>query len=169
MAFKTADGKHKSSKFRASRYDREHAEEKEPKGESEAAEEKENAGGPRSQMNRMEAKKPGNPEEHPMGEEEAEEAINPGIHEEIKGVMAQHGPAHTIHMTHDHEGMRSHVHSVHADGHEHHAHHEGEEHVKMAHEHAGHAAGAPMGEQGETQQSLEVDHAPNEESYAEPL
>jgi hypothetical protein len=149
MAFKTKDGQRKSSKFRANRADREHGkEDKEPKPKSELGD-----GGPRSMANKMEAKSEGNPEQHAHeeegggeegaygAEERAEESLHPGIHEEIKGVVAQHGPAHTIHIQHDPERMTSHVHSIHADGHEHHADHQGHDHIKMAHEHASHAGG----------------------------
>ena len=157
MAFKTSDGKHKSSKFRASRYDREHEEKPEEKPE-------EKDGGNRAMANKMEAKNPGNPETE-MGEEQAEEMVHPGIHDEIKGIVSEHGPAHTVNTTHDHEGMRSHVHSIHADGHEHHADHEGDEHVKHAHEHHGHAAGLPMPEE----QPEHEENPGGEEEYGEPL
>ena len=142
----TKEGEHKSSKFRANRADREHGkEDKEPKPKAEE--------GPRAMANKMQAHGEGNPEEHAHeeegggeegafgAEEQGKEAIHPGIHEEIKGVVAQHGPAHTIHIQHDPERMTSHVHSVHADGHEHHADHQGHDHMKMAHEHASHAGG----------------------------
>ena len=176
MAFKTKDGKPKSSKFKASRYDREHADDKpEPKGED---------GGARAMANRMQSKKQGNPETaanempssmssddsemSPMGEEQAEETVHPGIHEEIKGVMAEHGPAHTIHMTHDDERQSSHIHSIHADGHEHHADHQGEGHRMHAGHHAMHAAGTPPTEDGAKEH--EPEHGmDDEESYSEPL
>jgi hypothetical protein len=136
----TKDGKHKSSKFRAARYDREHAKDKPEEREGEEA-------------HKMQAKGEGNPEEHmheeegggeegAFGEEEkGEEMLHPGIHEEIKGVAAEHGPAHTVNMVHDPQRMTSHVHSIHADGHEHHADMQGEGHVQHAHEHGMHAAG----------------------------
>lgn len=165
MAHMTKDGKPKSSKFRASRYDREHSEDKEPKepkGESEMEQGKEaSGGGGRAEANRMMGKKEGNPEEHaePDGDEGAEGMMEehespmegdeppaegaPADHSEIQQVTADHGPAHTVHMAHDHASGRSHVHSVHADGHEHHADHEGQSHVMNAHHHAMHAAGTP--------------------------
>lgn len=164
MAHMTAEGKRKSSKFRANRSDREHAKMREP--------------GERAEADEMQAKPEGNPEEHEPespAAEAGEEMIHPDIHEEIKSVMAQHGPAHTVNSVHDHEGMRSHVHSVHADGHEHHADHEGEEHVKHAHEHAGHAAGMTMPEQeeageGEYPQGHKSATADDEEGqYSTPL
>ena len=34
-------------------------------------------------------------------------------------VLAKHGPAHTIHVAHDHKGKKHHVVSTHADGHVH--------------------------------------------------
>jgi len=166
----TKDGKHKSSKFRASRYDREH-EEGDQGGKSSPEHE---SGGPRSQANRMEAHGEGNPETHAMGEEQAEEQVHPGIHDEIKQVTADHGPAHTVHMTHDHEGQTTHVHSIHADGHEHHADHEGEMHHVNAHHHAMHAAGIPAehihGADEDASGNYPAENeAPGEESYAEPL
>ena len=188
MTFPTKDGKKKSSKFKASRYDREHASDSEPKGESEAESEKESAGGgARAMANRMQGKKQGNPETAatempasmssddsemaPMGEEQAEEAVHPGIHEEIKGVMAEHGPAHTVHMTHDDDRQSSHVHSIHADGHEHHADHQGEGHRMHAHQHADHASGVPIKEDGAKEHEPEHEHGgmDDEESYGEPL
>lgn len=177
----TKDGKHKSSKFRANRYDREH----------ESDSEKEPKGGPRAQANRMQAHGEGNPESHyaghaaghafggddegsEMAEEHAEEAIHPGIHDEVKQITADHGPAHTVHMTHDHEGMRSHVHSIHADGHEHHADHEGEGHHVNAHHHAMHAAGVPAehihgGDQEASGNYPAENEPPGEEEYGEAL
>jgi hypothetical protein len=174
MAFKTEEGQRKSSKFRANRANREHASDKAKMREP----------GPRAEANEEEGRSEGNPEhdqpggEHGAGEEQAEEMVHPGIHDEIKQVTAEHGPAHTLHMVHDHEGMRSHVHSIHADGHEHHADQEGEQHVMHAHHHAGMAAGVPMpGGEGEGQG--EGEGAPpmgegagggeGEESYGEPL
>jgi hypothetical protein len=176
MAFPTKEGKPKSSRFRANRADREHA-----KG---SADEKNRTApqmrepGARAQANEEEGKSEGNPEQEPQQqspEEGAEEQQLPGIHDEIKQVMAEHGPAHTIHMVHDHEGMRSHIHSIHADGHEHHADQEGEQHVMHAHHHAGMAAGVPM-PGGEGQGEGQAGQTPSgfggggeEESYSEPL
>lgn len=124
MAFETKDKKQKfGNRMKANRYDRAHQDEKPEK-----------MGGPRAQAHEVEAQKP-------MGEEQAEEQVHPGIHEEIKGIAAEHGPAHEVHMAHDHAAQVSHVHSVHEDGHQHHAQHEGEGHVMNAHHHAMHAAG----------------------------
>jgi len=80
--------------------------------------------------------------EHTMAE-----AHPPDSKESIHEVVAEHGPAHTIHSHHDHEGGEHHVSSFHgdhkpghagADGFTHHSthatHHE-------AHEHMGHALG----------------------------
>lgn len=131
MAHMTMDGKRKANKFQAHRADREHAKdkEKEPKMGGKMTEEpKEPEDTPQEE--------PGSP-----AEEAGEEMIHPDIHQEIKQISAEHGPAHTVNMTHDHEGMTSHVHSVHADGHEHHGEHEGEGHVMNAHHHGMHAAG----------------------------
>lgn len=59
--------------------------------------------------------------EHEMGGESPE------------AVAQEHGPAHEVHMTHDHEGGQHHVHSMHPDGHEHHSDHGSAE---EAHDHA---------------------------------
>lgn len=53
-------------------------------------------------------------------------------------IAQEHGPAHEVHMTHDHEGGMHHVHSMHPDGHEHHSDHESAE---MAHDHGKKLAG----------------------------
>lgn len=131
MAFKTKDGTQKfGNRMKANRYDRAHegdskSEKPETMGRDAAIDGEK---GPRSEANEVEAKP---------------------SHEEIKGVVAEHGPAHEVHVAHDHAGKRSHVHSVHEDGMEHHADHEGDGHVEAAHEHAGHAAGVTEGEQEE--------------------
>jgi len=48
-------------------------------------------------------------------------------------IAQQHGPAHEVHLQHNHEGGQHHVHSLHPDGHEHHSDHASAE---EAHEHA---------------------------------
>ena len=174
MAF-TQDGKHKSSKFRAARYDKEH-ESKEPKP-------MEAKGGAGAAAHKMEARGEGNPEQHGFAgaqgmAEHAEENAAPGIHSEIQQVTANHGPANHIVMTHDHDNQRSHVESHHADGHIHHADHGGEGHAMHAHHHAMHATGVTPPEEPEEEQE-ENEHEPHEgtdaqegeeeESYAEPL
>ena len=60
--------------------------------------------------------------------------------EEMDGsaIAQEHGPAHEVHMMHDHEGGQHHVHSMHPDGHEHHSEHPD---AKHAHEHAAKLAG----------------------------
>lgn len=153
MAFKTADGKPKSSKFRAHRADREHG--KPPTMHDP---------GERAQADKMEEKPEGDPES--PGEERAEEQINSGIHDEVKQVMAEHGPAHTINTIHDHEAQTSHVHSIHADGHEHHADHSGEGHVKLAHEHGAIAAGS---QEPEAEQPQEQNPMGDDDYQSEPL
>lgn len=158
MAHMTSDGKRKSSKFRQSRYNREHAEDNKPEKEE----------GERAQANKIEAKPQGNPMMHGMGEEEAEEQVHPGIHDEIKQIAEEHGPAHTVNLVHDHEAMKSHVHSIHADGHEHHADHDGEEHVMHAHHHAAHAAGVQMPEEEHEPEEM-PEHMGGDEEYGEPL
>jgi len=61
-------------------------------------------------------------------------------------IAEEHGPAHEIHMTHDHEAGAHHVQSMHPDGHEHHSDHAS---VEEAHEHAKKLAGAGMEEHEE--------------------
>lgn len=124
------DGKKFGSKFRMNRYESQHT----PTGP-----------GPRAQAHEIN----GMPEEQ---EEKMEEEVHPGIHDEIQQVAAEHGPAHEIHMTHDHEGGVHHVHSVHGDGYEHHADHQSAEH---AHTHAAHAAGLNPPNEEETETASE--------------
>ena len=66
-------------------------------------------------------------------------------------IAAEHGPAHEIHMQHEHEMGAHHVHSVHPDGHEHHSDHGS---VKEAHDHAHKLAGG-AGEGGEGYETAE--------------
>jgi hypothetical protein len=53
--------------------------------------------------------------------------------EDGSAVAQQHGPAHEVHIQHQHEAGMHHVHSMHPDGHEHHSDHASAE---EAHEHA---------------------------------
>ena len=84
----------------------------------------------------------------PAGEEDAGEHTP----EEAAQTVAEHGPAHEVHMTHDHEAGQHHVHTVHPDGHEHHSDHGS---AGEAHEHAKHLSDAgeehegPDGDEGE--------------------
>lgn len=148
---KSADGKRTGNRMQMKRYDKAHAE-PEKKSETEPKEEHEE------------------PEMKPMGEEQAEE--QPGMHEEIKGIVAQHGPAHQIHMAHDHQNMKSEVHSMHESGHQHRAMQEGEKHKEMAHEHAKIAAGMPPDEEKEEQGEYPEEHqseTPSDDYNPEPL
>jgi hypothetical protein len=117
------DGKRHGNSFRMKRYDAAH----EGKGP-----------GPKAEAKDIEM--PHEQEEH------MEEQVHPGIHDEIKQIAEQHGPAHEVHVQHDHAGQMSHIHSVHQDGHEHHGEHNGPEHVMHAHHHAAEAAGVHMQE-----------------------
>jgi hypothetical protein len=120
MAFKSKDGSSHNSKFRAARKDREMSE------------------GPRAQAYAEE----GRPNQ--AREEELEEQVAPGIHDKVHAMAAQeHGPAHTVTITHDHEAGMHHVHAVHADGHEQHSDHADAPSAHMA---AGEAAGADAGD-----------------------
>lgn len=63
------------------------------------------------------AKKP-NPLQSPQAENQ-----EPDGDESPEGVAQAHGAATEVHVQHDHEGGKHHVHSVHPDGHEHHSEH----------------------------------------------
>jgi hypothetical protein len=52
--------------------------------------------------------------EFEAGEQEGKKEAQPEQHP----VVAQHGPAHTVHIKHDHTANKHHVHSTHEDGHE---------------------------------------------------
>ena len=99
-------------------------------------------------------------------EEQLEEKVAPGIHDQVESMeeegdeASQHGPAHEIHVMHDHAAGRHHVHSVHSDGFQSHSDHPSAHH---AHHHAAKMAGVNLPEPEE--------HAEpgDEEEYAEPL
>jgi len=101
---------------------------------------------------------------HNRGIEEPEEKGDPleppeGMEGEPDGdeVAAEHGPAHEVHHTHDHEGGMHHVHSVHPDGYEHHSDHGS---VEEALEHHRKVAGAsheePDGDEGREEEYEEA-------------
>src|SRR4029077_18852451 len=73
-----------------------------------------------------------------------EEGENPE-QQDGAAIAAEHGPAHEIHMQHEHEMGAHHVHSMHPDGHEHHSDHGS---VGEAHDHAKKLAGGEQGEEG---------------------
>ena len=100
-------GKKYNSKFRASRADREAA-----KGMEKTTEPK----GERAQANEIEAKGQGDAYQQ---EEQLEEQIHPGIHDEVANLAAEHGPATDVHITHDHANGQHHVTSTHGDGYTH--------------------------------------------------
>lgn len=83
-------------------------------------------------------KKPARPKE--TGGESGGEHEASG-HDEIKQVVGEHGAAHKVEISHDHEAQHSTVTSHHEDGHKHTAHFDGEDHHAMAHAHAAHAGG----------------------------
>lgn len=56
-------------------------------------------------------------------------------------IAQEHGPAHEVHMQHDHEGGQHHVMSMHPDGHQHESMHGS---VEEAHEHGKKLAGGGM-------------------------
>lgn len=106
----------KNSKFRQSRYDKEHSA---PEGDRAAAHEME---GKKQAPKDKTGEKPvtsmapkegmgGPTEPAPMGGGGDDMESNP------------HGPAHAIHITHDHASNTHHVHSMHPDGHEEHTDH----------------------------------------------
>jgi hypothetical protein len=59
--------------------------------------------------------------------------------EDIKSVVAEHGPAHHVEIHHDKATNKHHVHSKH--GEEEHEHHSVHDSAEEAHEHAGEAMG----------------------------
>jgi len=148
----TADGKNRfGNRMKANRYNKAH-----PAGE-----------GPRAKAHEIEAQS-GGPETGKQAEV-PEHQPEGDMHAEIKNVVAEHGPAHEIHIAHDHEGQRSHVHSIHQTGQEHHAEHQGPEHVKLAHEHAMHAAGhnPEAEEEKEEEREEEAEHETSDEEPEE--
>ena len=121
-----SDGKQFGNKFRMKRYESAHS------GKP---------AGPRAEANAMNA-----------GPHEGDEG---GAVDEANGanpeqMASEHGPAHEVHITHDHEGGKHHVHVVHGDGHEHHSDHPSADH---AHHHAAVSAGvmAPPMEKEESE------------------
>lgn len=119
---KAKDGKPFGNKMRMHRYEQAH---KEP--------------GPRAEANEIEAR-------HPANEEQLEEQVHPGIHDEIAGLAEQHGPAMETHTMHDEMTGKHHLHTVHPDGHQHHSEHAS---AKEAHDGAMHASGVSAEEQEE--------------------
>lgn len=98
--FPSKDGKKFGSKFVAKRRDSEHEKmAKSVLGDSPEHEAKETP-------------------EFEKGEQEGMKE-SPEQHEEPSQVVAKHGPAHTVHVAHDHKGKKHHVVSTHADGHVH--------------------------------------------------
>lgn len=81
------------------------------------------------------------------GGESGGEHSESGHDEQIRNVIGEHGPAHEIHVEHDHEAQHSTVTSHHEDGHKHVAHFDGEDHHVHAHAHAAHAGGVTDSEQ----------------------
>lgn len=115
---KSADGKRHGSKFRMNRYN-------DAQGDGERAQAHEQEAAPSEEQ-----------------EERIEEEVAPGIHDEVKRVAAEHGPAHEVHIAHNHEMGQHHVTSMHPDGYQHDADHASAE---DAHEHGKHAAGVVEG------------------------
>lgn len=90
--------------------------------------------------------------EKPAEKVEGEE--HQGDDRDIKDVVAEHGPAHEVHVHHDHEAKTSHVISHHGE-HKHEKHFDGEEHVEEAHDHAHAAAGGEPDEEGDEEELAE--------------
>ena len=170
------------NKFKANRSKKAHSDNPDEKRQNESMEGKSAAqGDSASKMARMSAGESphgaramaGEAEGKPTGEreEQLEEQVAPGIHDEIKQMAAEHGPAHTVHIAHDHEAGRHDVHSMHPDGHEHRATHSSAMH---AHHHAMHAAGLNPAEEkdkeGEYPGEGETAHEPDgDDFHSEPL
>jgi hypothetical protein len=116
--------------------------------------------GPRAEAHEVEGRGQMNEEGAPHGEGESGD-----------NVAAVHGPAHEVHLFHDHANNRHEVHSVHQDGHQEHSEHASAE---EAHMHAKAAAGIPGGieekEEGEYPQKHKAATADGEEDeYDEPM
>jgi len=86
------------------------------------------------------------------------EAHPPDSKESIHDVVAEHGPAHTIHSHHDHEAGHHHVTSYHGEHHPGHTeghgftHHSSHHDVQSSHAHVGHALGMGGGEEHDHEQ-----------------
>jgi hypothetical protein len=151
---KSSDGKRSGSKFRINKRDAAHGDGenggKMPKMGGESAEKMGGAmgggEGVRSQANKAESRPSG------AMEEKLEEQVHPGIHEAIKNLATEHGPAVETHTSHDHAAGSHHLHTVHGDGHQHHSDHATAE---DAHQGAAEAAGAMM-PGGEPEQEPEM-------------
>ena len=137
---KSQDGKRSGSKFRMNKYDKEHA-------DGENGGRASGDGGERAQANKLEARPSMAPSSKQAvgmpGEEHMEEQVHPGIHDEVKHLAEQHGPAVETHTTHDHANGIHHLHTVHQDGHQHHSDHGSAEEAHMG---AAQAAGAMVPE-----------------------
>lgn len=176
MGFPTKSGGKKNSKFRAARHDRENEpKEEKPAGHLEAAEEEAGKAphrekGPRAQMHEMEGVKQGNPEQEPdepgmeesPEQEQMEEQVAPGLHDHVKQMVAQHGPAHDVHVAHDHEAGVHTVSHKHPTGFQHTQTHNSALH---AHHHAMHAAGLTPQEHEEPGQMPPQGGEGQEEEY----
>lgn len=140
-------GKKYSNKFKANRADRAAAEgmEKEP--------------GKRAQANEIEGKGQGDAYEQ---EEQMEEEISPGIHDQVASTAAQHGPASEVHILHDHANGQHNVSTVHADGFQHNSTHATADEAHMA----GAAAGGinPEGNYPEGHEAPETNPNPKKKS-----
>jgi hypothetical protein len=143
---KSQDGKRSGSKFRVNKYDTAHGD-----GEN-GGKMPGKDGGERAQANKLEARpsmkgsypEPSSKQATGMGgEERMEEQVHPGIHDEVKQLAQQHGPAMETHITHDHVNNIHHLHTVHPDGHQHHSDHGSAEEAHMG---AANAAGAMIPE-----------------------
>ena len=132
MAFQSNDGKSFGSKFVAKRRDSEHDKAAQVMGATSPAENK----------------------PAPAMEQEPAEQEQKPMQEDPKQVAAQHGPANTVHIAHDHKAKKHHVISTHADGHVHESEHAS---AKEAHDAASALAG------GE-QQPAEASAAPAPEA-----
>jgi len=122
---------------------------------------------------RAEGAKPlGKAESGEEAEHTGAEAHPPDSKESIHDVVAEHGPAHTIHSHHDHEGGSHHVTSFHGEHHHGHAEGEGFTHHSThgshheAHKHIGHALGIGEVEDHEQFETPETEEAETERAGA---
>ena len=97
--------------------------------------------------------------EFERGEQEGQKEA-PEQNENPSQVVAEHGPANTVHVAHDHKAKKHHVVSTHADGHVHESNHGS---AKEAHDHAAQLAAAetqPEGQPAAGAASAEADGFP---------
>jgi hypothetical protein len=94
--------------------------------------------------------------ETPEFEKGEQEGAQESMHEAPEQVAQEHGPATTVHVSHDHKNKKHHVVSTHPDGHVHTSDHEN---AGEAHKAAGALAGGDQSPSGEAQAATEAPEA----------